>query len=103
MSTDVKYRSGDATISSTTQLFPNPKTTRRTRLLYTAVLVLVIAVLGLVIALVLVANRSDEDDEKQVGTAAGLTTPICPRNPNSLTPELDQANCILESYPLIDG
>lgn len=73
---------------------------------------LAIAVIGLIVAIVVVSNNNDnsnnnKDEINSGGQTDGQTgclkVPDCPLNPESETPELDKANCILDSYPLIDG
>ena len=81
------------------------------RLLIGANGILVVAVVGLVIALVVVSinnTRGSGDVSSEVqtdGQTERRITPVpkCPLNPGSQTPELDRAKCVLDSYPLIDG
>ena len=65
--------------------------------------VLVLAVLGLIIALIVVSVNQRSDSENSSEDHRKILAPDCPANPGSDTPELDRANCVLETYPLIDG
>ena len=65
--------------------------------------ILLLAVLGLVVALVVVTvNRSNAEMDVDTNRQQARV-PDCPSNPGSATPELERAKCILDSYPLIDG
>ena len=84
-------------------LLEKPPTSSKLRLLLGANGILLLAVLGLVIALVLVTvNKSSDNKDGKMNTWRA-SVPDCPLNPGSATPELDRAKCILDSYPLIDG
>ena len=73
------------------------------RLLLGANGILLLAVLGLIIALVVVTvNKSNTEMDGQTNKWQA-SVPDCPLNPGSMTPELERAKCILDSYPLIDG
>ena len=98
--------------TSNDKLFSKGNRSKKFRLLTGVTGLLVIAVIGLVIALVVViTNNNNNTDDSQAGGQAGGQTggqtacmvPSCPLNPGSDTPELDKANCILDSYPLVDG
>ena len=89
-------------------IFKNPNSESKLRILTVIAGVLVVVVVGLVIALVVVSNdKTDGVGVRKVGQASGQTVgqtvPNCPLNPGSASPELDKANCILDSYPLVDG
>ena len=98
---------------STDKLFSKGNRSSKLRILTGLVGLLVLAVVGLVVALVVVSsdksNNNTNDSQTggqqggQTGGQTGCSIPSCPLNPNSDTPELDKANCILDSYPLVDG
>ena len=103
MSTTV---SNTAYQDSSDSIFKNPASASKLRILYIIAGVLFVAVIGLVIALVVVATDKTDTEQKAGqtnGQTIGQTVPDCPLNPASATPELDKANCILDSYPLVDG
>ena len=118
--TTVQYRrDGDSeTVHSNTKLFGKSSSSKmNTRLLYTAIVILVCVVIALAIAVALVAsdnnnnNNKDNKNSGQEGTSgtnpSGQTqddnsywpVPDC----SHTTSNVDKANCVLDSYPLVDG
>ena len=92
--------------TSKENLIVEGKRSRRFRMLLGVNGLLVLAVTGLIIALVIVSinEPSDENGIQTDGqTGRRVTVPECPVNPGSDTPELDRARCVLDSYPLTDG
>ena len=94
--------------NSTDKLFKNQHSASKLRILAGITGLLVIAVIGLIVALIVVANNNNDNGGTQNGgqsggQTGGHTVPDCPLNSGSATPELDKANCILDSYPLVDG
>lgn len=95
--------------TSREKLFFKPTKSPKFRLLLGANGILVIAVVGLIIALVVVSVNNTRDSGKSDGVQSDgrteriATVPNCPVNPGSDTPELDRAKCVLDTYPLIDG
>jgi hypothetical protein len=63
------------------------------------VLLTVILILSLLIAVIVLAT-DDSDSGNTEGTGSGLHTPDCATHSGS---NLEIANCVLDSYPLIDG
>lgn len=104
----VKY-SKSGTVSSTSELFgKGSRTTMKTRILYGAIAVLVVVVVALAIALAAVANyKQKESKDDESSTSAGQTAtsnfdwpvPDC----SYAVTDVEKANCVLESYPLVDG
>ena len=95
----------DATASSDKLVFSKRNDATKIRLLAGITGLLVLAVIGLVVALVVVSdNNNNNSSDKIVSDGqTGVKDPDCPLNPGSDTPNLDKANCILDSYPLVDG
>ena len=96
--------------NSSDKLFQSRHTATKLRLLSGITVLLVLAVIGLIVALVVVSSNNKDNGSGDVkkggqsgGQTGGLQVPDCPLNPASATPELDKANCILDSYPLVDG
>ena len=94
--------------NSTDKIFKNNKSASKLRILIGIVGLLVVAVIGIVIALIVVSNNNNDNGGAQNGgesggQTGGQTLPNCLLNSGSATPELDKANCILDSYPLVDG
>lgn len=58
---------------------------------------LAIASIGLIIALVVVANNNNKNKDKGHEQHTGLDCPLTTES------NVDKAKCILDSYPLIDG
>ncbi|KAL3831964.1 hypothetical protein ACJMK2_023652 [Sinanodonta woodiana] len=92
---------------STENLFANSKTQNAKRILYVILITLSLGVIGLAIGLAVVVQSKNSDvsgvssNENQAGGA--ISIPDCIKHSGSKTPELDRANCVLQSYPLIDG
>lgn len=59
----------------------------------------VVLILSLLIAVIVLAT-DDSDSGNTEGTSSGLQTPDCSTHSGS---NLEIANCVLDSYPLIDG
>lgn len=102
----------DTTTKSTEGLvFRYNTSSTKIRLLAGITGLLAVAVIGLIVALVVVANDKDNNKERNVantdsgqsGEQTGDRPPDCRPVPGSVTPELDKANCILDRYPLVDG
>ena len=98
----------DVTASSDKLVFSKRTDATKIRLLAGITGLLVLAVIGLVVALVVVSNNNNNNNnnssDKIVSDGqTGVKDPDCPLNPGSDTPNLDKANCILDSYPLVDG
>lgn len=94
--------------NSTDKLFKNQHSASKLRILAGITGLLVIAVIGLIVALIVVSNNNNDNGGTQNGgqsggQTGGHTVPDCPLNSGLATPELDKANCILDSYPLVDG
>ena len=94
--------------NSTDKIFKNNKSASKLRILIGIVGLLVVAVIGIVIPLIVVSNNNNDNGSAQNGgesggQTGGQTLPNCLLNSGSATPELDKANCILDSYPLVDG
>ena len=94
--------------NSNEKLFKGQHSATKLRLLAGITVLSVIAVIGLIVALIVVSNNNNDNGEVKNGGQSGGQTggppvPDCPLNPGSATPELDKANCILDSYPLVDG
>lgn len=106
----VKYiKSNSGTISSTTGLFSgDSKTKMKTRVLYGCIAILLVVVVVLAIALAVVANdKPKESGDDQRSTSSEQTgeansywpVPDCSYAVNNV----EKANCVLDSYPLVDG
>lgn len=98
----------DSTASADKLVFSKRTDATKIRLLAGITGLLVLAVIGLVVALVVVSNNNNNNNnnssDKIVSDGqTGVKDPDCPLNPGSDTPNLDKANCILDSYPLVDG
>ena len=94
--------------NSTDKIFKNKNSASKLRILTGIIGLLVIAVIGLIVALIVVSNNHNDNGGTQNGGETGGQTggqavPNCPLNSGSARPELDKANCILDSYPLVDG
>ena len=63
------------------------------------VLLTVVLILSLLIAVIVLAT-DESDSGNTEGTGSGLHTPDCATHSGS---NLEIANCVLDSYPLIDG
>lgn len=68
-----------------------------------AVGIVAVIILALVITIIVLATNDSDTVSPNRGSSGGLHTPDCVTNPGSATPNLDIANCVLDSYPLIDG
>lgn len=103
------YNSNSGTVSSTTGLFPNESNKKmKTRVLYGCVAVLLAVVVALAIALAVVANDKQQDGgDDQRSTSSEQTgadnsywpVPDC----SYAVTNVEKANCVLDSYPLVDG
>lgn len=112
-SSGVKYDNVSSTAKidsgSTNPLFSSTgNLTMKTRLIYGFIVVLLVTVLALVVALVVVSVNKSEDivsgeganiQKQQTGEFMDLPVVDC----SNAATRLDKANCILDSYPLIDG
>lgn len=111
---DIKYYNGSGgertenvvKSSSTTELFKQDKK-MQTRIVYSALVVLLVAVLALVIALAVVASKKTSSDSGGGSVSESQTSedrytwpvPDC----SYAKTNLEKANCVLDSYPLVDG
>ncbi|CAC5378946.1 DPEP [Mytilus coruscus] len=68
-----------------------------------AVGIVAVIILALVITIIVLATSDSDSVSPDRGSSAVLHTPDCVTHPGSATPNLDIANCVLDSYPLIDG
>ena len=70
-----------------------------------AVVLVAIVILALCIAVIVLATEKSDSSNtgSQDGSSSGIQTPNCVVHSGSATPNLDIANCVLDSYPLIDG
>ncbi|KAK3594950.1 hypothetical protein CHS0354_009337 [Potamilus streckersoni] len=90
-------------------LFTSERLVKNKKLLYGAITFLLVSVIGLIIALIVVIqNRRNSDTdverfERETANHKSLEIPECIIHEGSPSPLLDRANCILDSYPLIDG
>jgi len=109
----VKYEKDAAKVSSYSNLiFEDKNKTMNTRLVYGAIIVLLVTVLALVVALVAVSvSKSDDSDsasasgsESQTGEhTEGKWWDLPAVDCSYASSDLEKANCVLRSYPLVDG
>ncbi|KAH3801497.1 dipeptidase 1-like isoform X4 [Dreissena polymorpha] len=95
-----------ATVCSRTGLFGDSRKRMQTRLLYGAICVLSVIVVALVIALALVAPKTSGSNGAETpanGCQAGGAWDLPEVDCSHAISDLDKANCVLDSYPLIDG
>jgi len=109
----VIYKGGSASVDSRADLFGETKSAKlskmQSRVVYGALFVLIVTVLALVIALAVVATKDTTNDsssgqgnpksETQTGVFVDLPTVDC----SYATTNLEKANCVLDSYPMVDG
>jgi len=106
----VTFKGGSASVSSRADLFGETKSSKmQSRVVYGALLALVVVVLALVIALAVIATKDTTNDsssgqgnpnpDAQTGVFKDLPTVDC----SYATTNLEKANCVLDSYPMVDG
>jgi len=86
----------------------NFKTNTSRRYFYGVIVVAIVVIIGLAIALaVVVVNQQNEENSHGSSSVepklCKSTVPHCFQHTGSTNKNLDIANCVLESYPLIDG
>jgi hypothetical protein len=97
---DARYAGSEAEIVSHNSTMFKSKSSNNRYVI--GIACLVVLLLGAIAAPVAVAvSKSSDDDSPTSG--ASLLLPSCVVNPGSSDEHLDAANCVLDSYPLIDG
>jgi len=101
----VKYEKDAAKVSSYSNLiFEDKNKTMNTRLVYGAIIVLLVTVLALVVALVAVSVSKSDDSDSQTGEhTEGKWWDLPAVDCSYASSDLEKANCVLRSYPLVDG
>ncbi|KAH3808076.1 hypothetical protein DPMN_136425 [Dreissena polymorpha] len=95
-----------ATVSTRTGLFGDSRKRMQTRLLYGAICVLSVIVVGLVITLAVVASKttgSNGAETPVTGCQAGGAWDLPEVDCSHAISDLDKAKCVFDSFPLIDG
>jgi len=106
----VTFTEGSASVSSKADLFGETKSSKmQSRVVYGALLALVVVVLALVVALAVIATKDTKKEsrsgqgnpnsEAQTGVFIDLPTVDC----SFASTDLEKANCVLDSYPMVDG
>jgi len=109
MASDVVTFKGGS-VSSRSDIVGETKSSKmHSRVVYGALFALVLVVVALVIALAIVATKRTKDDsssgqgnlssETQTGVFIDLPTVDCAY----ASTHLEKANCVLDSYPMVDG